>query len=851
MISFKQKMLICFAIVAFLSVSMFVSMPASLSAATYTATVSGTDQQTVKGLGGGFPWPISGCGAPIQNHSLAAQAVVDMGTSVMRIYIHNQDNVFDSNGNVVDTDLADMLVSEIQWAESQGIPYMYTPGWNNLPSSCYSGGHLLQEYEQAQCNAIKNMLDYFGDHGAPMPIMISLTNEPNHVPPYEDVTVSQLQRVVKLLRTTLDNGGYSSMDIGYPEGGQPEKTNMYLGGNGWPDLSSSTLNNAIDAFITHSYYSATSANNGLIDGYNTYGNGRNLWQSEYCYLSNIDAVPGKDFTTGTTERFISDMAYLKVNYWLTWQIWNSNGPAETDVICSGNGDTSMDIPPQYYVFKKIFNNVPPGSKVRKVTSDDPGLQDGNSPWMDMVAFISSSKMVVVFVNPNSTSRSTDVNGLTGTSASVYQIDTNENYGTDMSLISSPSISGGSISNVSLAGNSVTVIVTNGGSSNNPPTCSITSPSDGATFTEGDNITIDANASDSDGSITKVEFYRDGTEIGEDTSSPYSYTWNNVSAGSYSLTAKATDNDGATTTSSTVNITVGTPGGFPVDLMGTTPEEATVSLNVTKPGGVTDATLEMVVYDADNTNEGVLEINGSANSITLFGSQGTSANDQITVTVSYDTPASWWNDGDNSLRFTHTSTAGYIVESASVTFSGGNEYFVQDSGSDGIVSMEAENYDGNVSQGGHDWVSVTSPSGYSGSSAMRAEPKDGTNNNTGYETNSPRLDYDINFVKTGTHYVWLRVLKTDDADDSYHVGFDGSAVSTADRIQAVGSYNVWNWTGDDMDGGRVRINVSSTGVHTLNIWMREAGARVDKIVMTTNSGYTPSGTGPSESSRGGS
>jgi len=45
--------------------------------------------------------------------------------------------------------------------------------------------------------------------------------------------------------------------------------------------------------------------------------------------------------------------------------------------------------------------------------------------------------------------------------------------------------------------------------NQPPTVSITSPSDGATFTEGDNITINADASDSDGTVTKVEFYQDG------------------------------------------------------------------------------------------------------------------------------------------------------------------------------------------------------------------------------------------------------------------------------------------------------------------------------------------------------
>jgi len=96
--------------------------------------------------------------------------------------------------------------------------------------------------------------------------------------------------------------------------------------------------------------------------------------------------------------------------------------------------------------------------------------------------------------------------------------------------------------------------------NNPPSVSITSPANGATFTAGANIAINANASDSDGSVTKIEFFSGGNKIGEDTSSPYSMTWSNVTAGSYALTARATDNEGGTTTSAGVNITVNPPPG---------------------------------------------------------------------------------------------------------------------------------------------------------------------------------------------------------------------------------------------------------------------------------------------------
>ncbi|MFN3405925.1 MAG: cellulase family glycosylhydrolase [Cytophagaceae bacterium] len=96
--------------------------------------------------------------------------------------------------------------------------------------------------------------------------------------------------------------------------------------------------------------------------------------------------------------------------------------------------------------------------------------------------------------------------------------------------------------------------------NQAPTVSITSPSNGASFTAPANITISANALDSDGSISKVEFFHGSTKIGEDLSSPYSITWSNVAAGSYSLTARATDNLGATGNSAAVSITVNSTTG---------------------------------------------------------------------------------------------------------------------------------------------------------------------------------------------------------------------------------------------------------------------------------------------------
>lgn len=88
-----------------------------------------------------------------------------------------------------------------------------------------------------------------------------------------------------------------------------------------------------------------------------------------------------------------------------------------------------------------------------------------------------------------------------------------------------------------------------------PSVSITSPGNNAAFYERQNVTINASASDSDGSVQRVEFYNGASLLGTDYSAPYSYTWNNLSTGTKTLTARAFDNNGAVTTSSTVQIQV--------------------------------------------------------------------------------------------------------------------------------------------------------------------------------------------------------------------------------------------------------------------------------------------------------
>jgi len=102
---------------------------------------------------------------------------------------------------------------------------------------------------------------------------------------------------------------------------------------------------------------------------------------------------------------------------------------------------------------------------------------------------------------------------------------------------------------------VAVTSSPGGTTNQPPVVSLTAPASGAVFTAPATVAIAASANDSDGTVTRVDFYANSTLIGTATGTPYAITWSDVAPGTYSLAAVATDDGGATTTSSHVSVTV--------------------------------------------------------------------------------------------------------------------------------------------------------------------------------------------------------------------------------------------------------------------------------------------------------
>jgi glucose/arabinose dehydrogenase len=120
--------------------------------------------------------------------------------------------------------------------------------------------------------------------------------------------------------------------------------------------------------------------------------------------------------------------------------------------------------------------------------------------------------------------------------------------------------------------------------NTPPTVTLTAPAAGASVTVGDAVTLTAATTDSDGTVQQVEFFADGASVGVDAAVPFTVVWTPTSAGARTLTARATDDNGAATTSAGIGVTVQAASGDVIAPVATlvTPAAGTLGLTGAVP-----------------------------------------------------------------------------------------------------------------------------------------------------------------------------------------------------------------------------------------------------------------------------
>lgn len=478
----------------------------------YTITLSSINQQTVKGLGGGMPWP-SGNAFSITNFPVGQKKILDLGVSVVRIFWHNQGNMFDESGVPTTKGLTiiDNFLDEIRWFSENNIPYNLAPGFNTLNSNeCYfqkgtdqdgrPHGELKQEYEGSLVQALLYVLNRIKEADLPMPVMVTPFNEPNcpinqpNAPVTGKMPVDQVVRIFKQMKQALIREGFGDIEFGYCDAGEVIYACEYLGNshglNGrhslgderWPLVNhgsekyDAALDEAIDCFVYHGYYAESNRLQPFVNGFNECNDGRDLWQTEYCYWHEDrgtgEAGIKRDYDSGMMGRFISDMAYLKANYWEMWIMFRNGTPPASDAMFTVDFN-----PPAYYAFQKIFENITPGAtKVRRVFSNIPDIPDYDQQYMNSVAFVSEEKTMLVILNGSDGIIETSVKGLYGEKAEVWQIKTgqetgkgkdfenNPRYNRPMDLINTDMIEDGMIRSVKLEAHTITIILTDGGDS---------------------------------------------------------------------------------------------------------------------------------------------------------------------------------------------------------------------------------------------------------------------------------------------------------------------------------------------------------------------------------------------------
>lgn len=208
-----------------------------------------------------------------------------------------------------------------------------------------------------------------------------------------------------------------------------------------------------------------------------------------------------------------------------------------------------------------------------------------------------------------------------------------------------------------------------------------------------------------------------------------------------------------------------------------------------------------------------------------------------------TDLSWLNHGRvNALAALKRIAAVPLVAPTPAPAQSGPVAWLEQSGR---VVIEAERANARISRNGKNWIDGTIKKGYAGPGYVAAWEDTGFFRNTNYATTSPELRYLVKFTTTGTYTIWIRTWAPDAAGDSVHVGANGKALAAADKV-TTGLHGYWAWTRSTMDGTTARILVTKPGVYTINVWAREDGLRIDRLVITK--GAIPVGSGPSESKR---
>jgi subtilisin family serine protease len=314
----------------------------------------------------------------------------------------------------------------------------------------------------------------------------------------------------------------------------------------------------------------------------------------------------------------------------------------------------------------------------------------------------------------------------------------------------------------------------------------------------------ATASDTSG-IDRVDFLIDGVELGSDTTAPYSFSWNTAASpdGTHDVLAIAVDalgNDVA------VAAEVSSDNSGP-----------TVAITSPAPGAAVSGIVNLTA-SASDTPAGVAQVQFLVDGVAL--STDTSAPYAATWDATAATP------GAHGLTAIATDVAGNARTSAVVS----------------VNVPQPFQYYWFEAEAGAPTAPLRTPNDAAASGGRFLDATPGNNSSASPPANG-RATYTFNVTSAGTFRVWGRTIAPNDSDDSFWVQVDNG---TWQRWNFIARSTTWTWdeVHHENNGAITALTFSlPIGTHRVTVAYREDGTRLDRLLVTNDMSFVPTGMGP--------
>lgn len=437
----------------------------------YDAEVLGERYQQVTGWG---VYPSNQEGANFDTKTAVHEALFrDMGITCFRMELRG--SCVNEDGTEFTT-VMDNLISKLRIAtQDYGISKYSLHIWSPLgymkTNGSYGSGknpdgsvaRLLPEYEEEFCEWVVKCLDKITGEGIPAPYAFSIQNEPSTSTEYQSCNYEKEQyiRVVKQMRKTLDTNGYEDIILMGPESDEYKNAVTWLG-EGFTELEKDAeFYDALGIIASHSYLGKSATDEKFIDFMNNAAKypDKEIWMTEFCTAAQIIRPLEIDRAIESARILASDMAWAGNNTWIWWLGWDPRYSVKNEyqeVLLEGDGRESVYKGSMYTILATLFQHVPVGSRVQRMSVTDPTVVNEAALQSDLVAFDTEEGTVCMIINQSETAKEYHISGLEGKSAAVYTASEVNHFMEERSCLN---IREGRAEGVFLPKRSVTILVT--------------------------------------------------------------------------------------------------------------------------------------------------------------------------------------------------------------------------------------------------------------------------------------------------------------------------------------------------------------------------------------------------------